>query len=95
MPWATSTRRQRLPIDWPTRRRAVKARAHGHCQAPVHVDGCDGIGTQCDHIVNNDDHSLTNLQWLSKACHTAKTQREAAQAKPSRRRQHEPNPGMR
>ena len=47
------------------------------CQATVHVPECDGYGSQCDHIDRGDDHSLTNLQWLSQPCHTAKTQQEA------------------
>jgi len=85
MAWSSSTRRSRLPKDWPTRRLKAKARAKGSCQAEPHDPRCDGIGNECDHIINNDDHSLTNLQWLSTPCHIAKTKREAAEAKASRR----------
>ena len=78
MAWSTSDRRSRLPADWQAIRRRVQVRAHGRCQAQVHAPGCDGRGTECDHIQPGDDHSLTNLQMLSHACHTAKTQAEAA-----------------
>lgn len=93
MNWETSDRRSRLPRDWPKRVTATKARADGMCEAQVHAPGCDGIGRECDHRINNDDHSLTNLQWLSTPCHKAKTQREAQAAKPKRRREPEPHPG--
>lgn len=73
MSWATSTRKARLPRDWPARVAKVKARAKGRCQATAHVAECDGQGAQCDHVHQGDDHSLTNLQWLSDPCHAAKT----------------------
>lgn len=41
--------------------------------------GCNGVGTECDHIVAGDDHDLDNLQWLSHECHKAKTERENAE----------------
>lgn len=63
------------------------------CQAATHVIGCDGIGTDCDHIDDPHDHSLANLQWLSRPCHQAKTQREARAANPQRKRQPEQHPG--
>lgn len=50
------------------------------CEAKVHDSKCDGVGAQCDHVTPGDDHSLANLQWLSAACHLAKTLREAQQA---------------
>lgn len=97
-PWQTSDRRHRLPADWPVRRSAVKARAHGRCEALVHEPECDGIGTQCDHVIPNDDHSLANLQWLSDPCHLAKTLREAAAASAAARaratRPREQAPGL-
>lgn len=73
MNWDGSTRRARLPSDWPVRVAAVKARAHGKCEDRHHAAGCDGIGRECDHVVQGDDHSLDNLQWLSTACHARKT----------------------
>lgn len=78
MAWETSTRRQRLPQDWPAIRVQVRDRARGMCEAGVHDPECDGIGAEADHIRQGDDHSLANLQWLSTPCHRAKTAREAA-----------------
>src|SRR6478609_1883108 len=93
--WGTSDRRSRLPPDWTTRRAKVKARAGGMCEAQVHEHGCNGIGNECDHINNNDDHALTNLQWLSTACHRAKTLHEAQSSRARRhgtRRRQTPTP---
>lgn len=78
MPWETSDRRFRLPKNWPQLKRQVKARAHGLCEAAPHDPRCDGVGTDCDHVIEGDDHSLGNLQWLSGPCHRAKTGRESA-----------------
>lgn len=78
MAWSTSNRRDRLPDDWWKRRAQVKARAKSKCQASVHHPKCDGTGTDADHIIEGDDHSLENLQWLSSPCHKAKTSRENA-----------------
>lgn len=76
--WNSSDRGARLPDDWAWRRRVVRDRAHGRCQAKEHAADCNGIGTDCDHIIQGDDHSLDNLQWLSHACHKAKTEKENA-----------------
>lgn len=74
--WQRSTRRQ-LPTNWDTLRRTVQRRANNQCQATTHHPACNGTGTDCDHITPNNDHSLSNLQWLSRPCHNAKTQAEA------------------
>lgn len=94
--WAGSTRRARLPADWTTRREATRQRANGQCEGISlhgeprwHVPDCDGHGTDCDHDQRGDDHSLTNLRWLSPPCHREKTKLE----KPSRKRPTEPHPG--
>jgi 5-methylcytosine-specific restriction protein A len=79
--WRSSDRGSRLPADWDKRVARTKRRARGRCEADEHVPECDGIGSQCDHHVPGDDHSLGNLRWLSGPCHTAKTQREAAAAR--------------
>ncbi|MDF1596962.1 MAG: HNH endonuclease [Acidimicrobiia bacterium] len=42
---------------------------------------CGAPATEVDHIVNNDDHSETNLQSLCVDCHKAKTAREAARSR--------------
>ena len=93
MAWAGSTRRARLPRDWPARVAKVKARAKGRCQAREHEPECDGIGTDCDHIKSGDDHRLSNLQWLSGPCHDAKTKRDNAARLALRWRPAEPHPG--
>lgn len=96
-PWASSTRASRLPKDWAKRRAATKRRARNQCEAQVHAPGCDGTGSECDHIKPGDDHSLTNLQWLSAECHAAKTKAENTAANKARAalrlRPVEPHPG--
>ena len=77
MAWETSNRRSRLPRDWEARRRIVIARGNGRCQATVGGVRCPAEGTEVDHICAGDDHSLTNLQLLCKACHAWKTRGEA------------------
>lgn len=99
MAWATSTRRQRLPANWPTLRAQTKARAHGLCEATTHASNCNGYGTDADHITPGDNHHPTNLQWLSEPCHRAKTAAEAAARNVARtqakRRPQEEHPGRR
>ena len=93
-PWARSDRRSRLPRNWRSLREQVRLRAGGRCE---HVDGdgrCLARGVDCDHIVNGDNHSLGNLQWLCRPHHTAKTQREANAAIPSARRAPGRHPGL-
>lgn len=98
MSWYTSDRRGRLPKDWGRIRAMVRERAHNRCQAEVHSPLCDGLGTDCDHIVPGDDHSLDNLQWLNDNCHRLKTARESARRNViracGRRHPREANPGM-
>lgn len=95
--WAGSTRRARLPNDWPKRRAAVLKRDNGVC----HV--CRGPGADAvDHIIPGDDHSLENLAPIHDRvwphCHRRKSAAEgsrAAQAKRiPRRRPEEPHPGL-
>ncbi len=78
-------RRLRLPRDWPKRVSAVRKRAHNLCEGITidgvphqHVADCGGAGRECDHRMAGDDHSLSNLQWLSVECHLAKTLAENA-----------------
>ena len=97
MGWEGSDRRARLPRDWPVRVRQTKARAGGRCEGISldgeprwHVDECSGIGSDCDHDKRGDDHSLTNLRWLSHECHKHKTQHE----RPQRKRPKPRHPGV-
>lgn len=89
MGWETSNRRAELPPDWLRLRVLVRDRAGGRCEAKAHEPECDGIGTDCDHIGDRNDHSLANLQWLSRPCHKAKTQAD----KPTRKRPRPTHPG--
>lgn len=93
-PWAGSTRRDRLPADWAQRRAAVIRRDGGRCQMPQ-ADRlpCGAPGTDIDHIRRGDDHRLDNLWLLCRACHTAKTQAEAAAARVRMYRTPERHPG--
>lgn len=81
--WQGSTRRSRLPTNWNQIRIATEHRANGRCEAqsrlnqPHHPD-CSGLGSECDHVIPCDDHSLANTCWLSTPCHKAKTARESA-----------------
>lgn len=82
-PWASSDRGKRLSSrPWGRRRRYVLARD------PICKDGrvCGhrALSDEVDHIVPGDDHSYENLQGICVACHKAKTQQEAAQARARR-----------
>lgn len=98
--WYTSDRRDRLPdsAQWARIRGQVRERAHNHCQAQQHSVLCNGIGSDCDHIIPGDDHSLSNLQWLNAHCHRLKTARETVERNHARRsmRRHpnEIHPGL-
>ena len=73
MAWERSTRHDRLPDNWGELRASCRHNAQGRCQALVHDPDCTGVGVECDHINQGDDHSLANLQWLSTPCHARKT----------------------
>ncbi len=97
--WAGSTRRARLPRNWTRLRRRVVRRARRQCEAVVHGRRCPAVGTDVDHVVRGDDHSLANLQLLCLEHHAAKTQAEAQQARAEQgrtaRRPDEPHPASR
>lgn len=95
--WAGSSRRDRLPADWPKIRNKVLKRDGRVCHI-CHAPGADGV----DHIVAGDDHSLENLAAIhhnvAPYCHRAKSSAEggrAAQAKRiPRSRPQEKHPGL-
>ena len=99
MAWNTSTRRQRLPKDWPQRRRTVLER-DPTCR--LRYPGCTTTSTEVDHRNPGDDHSLSNLQGACSPCHGRKSRWEAAQARKasgamrqqSPQRPGEPHPGL-
>jgi 5-methylcytosine-specific restriction endonuclease McrA len=70
-PWTGSTRRQRLPPGWDKTRQRI-LRRDGHRCVP-----CGAPAAEVDHIINNDDHSPSNLQAICHPCHERKTLAEA------------------
>jgi 5-methylcytosine-specific restriction protein A len=71
-PWEGSTRRSRLPRDWPKRRIHILQRD------PICNVCCNALSVEVDHIEPGDDHRFENLQGICKDCHDRKTQDEAA-----------------
>ena len=70
-----STKRQRTPKDWQTRRLIVLKRDKGICYL------CGQAGAdRVDHVIANDNHSLSNLKAVHDAvephCHRYKTAKE-------------------
>jgi 5-methylcytosine-specific restriction protein A len=105
-PWAGSNRKQRLPANWDT-----ELRPAAHERNPEHVCHWCGLpgGSDLDHKVAGDDHSLDNLDWIhgrtdflegrsTQNCHGAKSGREgaiaAAAAMRRQRRPEEPHPAF-
>jgi 5-methylcytosine-specific restriction endonuclease McrA len=85
----------RMPSDWKSRRRRVLMRDFHVCQ--ISGPGCLAFADEVDHIVPNEDHSLSNLRAVCKACHREKTKQEAAdglrKAMLRGKRPQEPHPG--
>lgn len=83
--WAGSTRRKRLPGNWPSLRKKVWQRDCGLCQWPVGSDICGRAGRDIDHRQRGDDHSLGNLWVLCAFHHAKKTAAEGNAARAVRR----------
>ena len=87
MPWSTSNRRARLPKNWPELCRIVRKRSGGRCEfrlpsgarCPRRGDG--GV----DHIINDDDHSLSNLRDSCATHHGRKSSEEGRIAKAAKK----------
>jgi 5-methylcytosine-specific restriction protein A len=73
-PFRGSTRRKRLPRDWPERRAQVLWRD------PVCRICHQAKATEVDHVIHGDDHGLANLQGICVPCHRSKTGREGRAA---------------
>lgn len=91
MPWNTSTRRQRLPSNWPITRRRILDRDHHQCQ--LRYPDCTHHATEVDHVTPGDNHHPANLQAACRSCHATKSAREGNAAKRPRTRPPEPHPG--
>lgn len=94
--WRYSTRRGRLPADWPELKAAALER---NPKRICHWCGLPG-GGDLDHKVPGDDHRLENLDWIHgrrqledgtslRNCHGEKSGAEGAAARP---RLHRPVP---
>lgn len=104
--WRGSTRRQRLPANWPQLCAEARELYGTNCWKCGHADVSD-----VDHLEPGDDHRIENLrpicgigcpQCLDERrtpCHVAKSSREGGQAaqaaRPKRARPAEQHPGMR
>ena len=80
MAWSSSDRAERLPKDWQARKRIVRDRAGGRCEAVQRGRRCPYPGSECDHVIAGDDHRLSNLAWLCHDHHQVKTTAEARAA---------------
>lgn len=89
MTWTGSTRRSRLPKDWPRRVRLVLQRDPTCKLHYAHI--CTTNSTEVDHIIAGDDHRLAALQGVCHPCHQRKTNTE----RPSIKRAPAPHPGLR
>ena len=89
--WSGSTRRSRLPVDWPARRHAVMQRDHWQCR--IRGPQCVVLAAEVDHINRGDDHDTVNLRAVCVPCHRAKTAAEGNSAKPRRVRPITKHPG--
>ena len=79
--WAGSTRRSRLPANWPALVAETRRLAQGQCQWVEDDARCATPGTDCDHIIAGDDHRQSNLQWLCGPHHRQKTALEGVEAR--------------
>lgn len=61
-PWSGSTRRARLPADWPKRVAFVLQRDGNVCYR------CGAFGNRVDHVVPGDDHAYDNLACICLDC---------------------------
>jgi len=90
MTWAAPGYKQ--PPGWSKTRARILERDEHQCYL------CSNAADQVDHVVpvhKGGTHDDANLAAICVPCHKAKTQREAAQARPRRKRPSEPHPNRR
>jgi 5-methylcytosine-specific restriction enzyme A len=73
-PWAGSTRRSRLPADWPKIVAFILERDGRRCYI------CGRHAGRVDHIVAGDDHSYINLAAICSDCDKRKSGAEGGRA---------------
>jgi hypothetical protein len=102
--WAGSTRRSRLPANWPALRKQRLELDGYQCTAALPSGiRCPAAATEVDHVqAMTDDHSLDALRSLCGPHHRAKSAAEGGQAAGARakrraalkRRPAEKHPGL-
>lgn len=87
LPWNGSTRRQRLPNNWPQLRAEVLHRDSFRCQwiSPAFNSLCGDEATDVDHIIHGDNHHPSNLQALCAYHHRQKSGSEGGLASATNR----------
>lgn len=97
--WAGSTRKTRLPDNWPHLRRETLARCGGQCEVVENGLRCTKRASDVDHIINNASggtDELDNLQGLCPRHHLRKSSAEGhrtqASIRASKKRPAEENP---
>lgn len=86
MAWANSSRKTRLPDNWPAIRARILRRDRNTCTK------CGKPANQVDHIAAGDNHADWNLTSLCTPCHNAKSSAEGGRAVHKGRRQRGPKP---
>lgn len=85
--WTNSSRRDRLPSDWPRIRGRILRRDKKLCQWRMpDGDKCLAPATDVDHIRAGDDHRDNNLQSLCSMHHRRKSSSEGGTARGAARR---------
>lgn len=93
--WAGSTRRARLPLDWPHIRLAVLDRDAHACTWMTDGARCHEPAHEVDHIRRGDDHRQSNLRALCTWHHLRKSGSEGGSAQHvSLRHEREKPPGL-
>ena len=67
--------KRKLPKDWAARKTRVWREKGRVCALQYEV--CTGWASEVDHVDDNDDHSIENLQPVCSDCHDVKTARQA------------------
>ena len=66
-------------IDWKERAFRLRQRSNNQCEAKIHDDLCNRLGSDAHHIIPRSrrrDDRMSNLLWLSRACHLAEDPRK-------------------
>jgi 5-methylcytosine-specific restriction protein A len=94
--WAGSTRRTRLPSNWPTIRANILRRDNHRCTLIINGHRCTSPATEVDHRDRLAGDHPSNLRSLCTTHHAAKTSQEGNTTRWEHRmtRPAEQHPGM-